>query len=88
MHHTHKMWELSPENKELILMRVGCKISVLTKKGFDILEEIIKIISDKKPSTYKLIAYEATNYLFRSSNWMLHLFESEFADLFNFLLTT
>ena len=83
-----KNWELSPENKLLILIRVGCKLNRLIKVGFSFLEELIKIISEKTISNLKIIGYEALNYLFRDPTWMYSLLESEYHELFNFLLTT
>lgn len=69
-------------------MRVCLKLSKLSLGHFEILEEIIKIISEKGVNSVKYIGYESINYLFTSPAWMEVMLGSTSGDLFHFLMTT
>ena len=46
------------------------------------------MISEKRVHALKIIGYEGINYLFRHITWFHDLLNSNFAELFNFFLTT
>lgn len=69
-------------------MRLCFKLSKLSLSHFEILEETIKIISEKGSSSVKYIGYESINFLFISTQWMDKMLNSPSGDLFNFLMTT
>jgi hypothetical protein len=83
-----KHWELPVESKLVICLRVCCKISRLYETCFELLEELIKVVTEKGSTSLKVIGYECINYLFGSSRWMHAMLQSSSGDLFNFLMTT
>lgn len=83
-----KHWELPIESKLVICLRVCSKISRLYETSFELLEELIKIVTEKGNTSLKIVGYECINYLFGSSKWMHSMLQSSSGDLFNFLMTT
>jgi hypothetical protein len=83
-----KHWELPVESKLIICLRLCCKISRLYDSCFELLEELVKIVTEKVNTGLKVIGYECINYLFASSKWMHSMLQSPSGDLFNFLMTT
>jgi hypothetical protein len=69
-------------------LRTACKNTRIFHEGFDILEDIVKLLTEKSNSHWKILGYEAVDYLFNDADWMHDMIRTPFADLFNFLLTT
>ena len=81
-----KHWEFPIESKLVVCLRVACKISRLYDHCFELLEELIKISSEKGGP--KALGYDCICYLFGSAQWMHAMLLSSNGDLFHFLLTT
>ena len=52
------------------------------------MQEIVKLLTENANLHWKILGYEAVDFLFNDAFWMYDLLTSPFADLFNFLFTT
>ena len=52
-----KTWELTSEEKIIILLKLGCKYTRIFHSGFEILEEIVKLLTEKSNLHWKMLGY-------------------------------